>query len=305
MCFSWLWCFLNCSPVESWKDATVTWIFVLVFLLAYPFVPIPDMLFSLFFLFLLFMAVTTFLLAKVHVSPQLCLLFFQHFPCVISIHSCLWHIVLCQQTRTYYRLLNIQNLNPRLLGILICAIPLFQVPQGWFMIIVGLCFLFTTQIRPFFIAAGNTYRLPTDLCHASLPSLIFFPYFIQEVRSAVSHWSYGSKSGQAYMALEIVTSMVLGNTIILKQAQRPEQCYCITSERQEISKMMEQDSHLMKWDFSLQNTNITINSAGRLLGRLPFQCTTAGDIFVFNYYFALTFVTLKNSNWSWLIPPGC
>lgn len=126
------------------------------FFLAYPFVPIPDMLFSLFFLFLLFMAVTTFLLAKVHASPQLCLLFFQHFPCVISIHSCLWHIVLCQQTRTYYRLLNIQNLNPRLLGILICAIPLFQVPQGWFMIIVGLCFLFTTQIRPFFIAAGNT-----------------------------------------------------------------------------------------------------------------------------------------------------
>lgn len=78
---------LSCSPVETWKDATVTWIFVLGFFLAYHFVPRPDdMFFSLFFLFLLFMAVTTFLLAKGHVSPQLCFLFFHHFSCVITIH---------------------------------------------------------------------------------------------------------------------------------------------------------------------------------------------------------------------------
>lgn len=50
--------------------------------------------------------------------------------------------------------------------------------------------------------------------------------------------------------------------------------------------------------FSLQNKNITIGSAGSLPGGLPFHCTTAGDIFCFNDYFVLAFVTLKNTNWS-------
>jgi len=73
--------------------------------------------------------------------------------------------------------LNIQNLNPRLVGVLIRAVPLFQKPQGWLTISIALFFLFPTQIRPFFIAAGNTYRLPTDFCYALLANFTFFPRF--------------------------------------------------------------------------------------------------------------------------------
>lgn len=56
---------------------------------------------------------------------------------------------------------------------------------------------------------------------------------------------------------------------------------------------------LKEGGFSLQNTDIAIGSAGRLLGELPFHCSTAGDIFkyVFNYYFAPACVTMQNANW--------
>lgn len=105
-----------------------------------------------------------------------------------------------------------------------------------------------------------------------------------------------SKSRQTHTASAIVTSMALGSTTVLKQAQRPEQFHCITSEREGTSKMMEQDFDSVKGDFSPENMDVTTGSAGGHLGGLPFPCTAAGDRFSFHYYDDLSFDTLGNEN---------
>lgn len=86
---------------------------------------------------------------------------------------------------------------------------------------------------------------------------------------------------QIHMVSDIETSVTVGSTIISKLAQRPGQCFCIISTRQQASNVVEQDHHLMKGDFFLHNIKLTANNSGRLLGGLPLHSTTAVDIFVF------------------------
>lgn len=146
-CFSLLWCFLNCSPAESWKVAIFTWSFVLVFFL-HILLYFYQIWFSLSFSCYNFSWLSLPFCLQRDMSPVFSLLSSLSF-CDYNPPMPLAYCFVCQKTRTYQRLLNVQNLNTRLLDVLICAIPLFQEPQGWWMNIIEFCFLLTRQIKPF------------------------------------------------------------------------------------------------------------------------------------------------------------
>lgn len=174
MRFSWLWCFLNNSPVESWKHSTVTWIFVLdFFFLACPLYSRLDTHFFFSCSYFSWLSLPFQLLRDISL-PSWIFSSFHHFLCVITIQWCLWHIAPCQQTRIYKRLLSRQNLSSGLQCVLIWAISLFHMDNDFLIY----CF-YSVRIRLFFVPPGKSYNLPTQLWmpHCQIWSS---PHFIQE-----------------------------------------------------------------------------------------------------------------------------